>query len=51
MAVIHPEDRVSGLDRSTYERPGKMHPAVGLVIGFGFIFAVAAAVHILFAAV
>ncbi|MBJ7511315.1 hypothetical protein [Brevundimonas sp.] len=50
MAVIHPEDRVSGLDRSPYERPHKMHPAIGLAMGFGFIFAVAAVVHILFTA-
>ncbi len=50
MAVIHPEDRVSGLARSSYERPRKMHPAIGLVMGFGFIFTVAGAVHILFTA-
>jgi hypothetical protein len=50
MAVIHPEDRVSGLDRSRLEHPRKMHPAVGLVMGFGFIFVVAAVVHVLFRA-
>ncbi|MBA4809001.1 hypothetical protein [Brevundimonas sp.] len=50
MAVIHPEDRVAGLDRSNFERPHKMHPALGLVVGFGFIFAVATAVHIVFTA-
>jgi hypothetical protein len=50
MAVIHPEDRVSGLDRSRFERPQKMHPALGLVMGFGFIFAVATVVHLLFTA-
>jgi len=27
-----------------------MHPALGLAMGFGFIFAVAAVVHILFTA-
>lgn len=50
MAVIHPEDRVSGLDRSRFESPRKMHPAFGLAMGFGFIFAVATVVHLLFTA-
>lgn len=48
MAVIHPEDRAVGLDRSKFERPHRLHPAFGLVIGFGFIFAAAAVVHALF---
>lgn len=51
MAVIHPEDRVSGLDRAFHARPRKMHPVVGLVMGFGFIFAVAGIVHMLFTAI
>lgn len=50
MAVIHPEDRVAGLDRSQFERPHKMHPALGLAMGFGFIFVVATVVHLLFTA-
>ncbi|MBK6025638.1 hypothetical protein JKF87_11245 [Brevundimonas nasdae] len=44
MAVIHPQDR--------YARPrreGKpLHPAFGLLVGFGFIFAIATVVHVVF---
>ena len=50
MAVIHPEDRVAGLDRSHFERPHKMHPALGLAMGFGFIVVVASVVHVLLSA-
>ncbi|MDO9608372.1 MAG: hypothetical protein ACK4NU_07460 [Brevundimonas sp.] len=50
MAVIHPEDRIVGLDRARSNRPRKLHPAFGLAIGFGFIFAASTVVHLLFAA-
>lgn len=50
MAVIHPEDRIVGLDRASSNRPRKLHPAFGLGIGFGFIFVVSAVVHLLFTA-
>ena len=43
MAVIHPEDRLP-----VAERHGRLHPAVGLGVGFGAIVAVATAVHLLF---
>lgn len=48
MAVIHPEDRIAGLDRAPRDKPHELHPAVGLLVGFGFICAVAAGVHVLF---
>ncbi|WP_292086050.1 hypothetical protein [Brevundimonas sp.] len=44
MAVIHPQDRVAHTRRDG--RP--LHPAVGLMIGFGFIIAVATLVHVVF---
>ncbi|WP_395944421.1 hypothetical protein [Brevundimonas sp.] len=50
MAVIHPEDRIAGLERVTPERPHRLHPALGLAMGFGFIFAVATVVHVAFSA-
>lgn len=50
MAVIHPEDRIAGLDRARPRNAQKLHPAFGLALGFGFIVAVASAVHVLFAA-
>ncbi|MBN9465597.1 MAG: hypothetical protein LCH57_03310 [Proteobacteria bacterium] len=44
MAVIHPQDRVAHTRRDG--RP--LHPAVGLMIGFGFIIVVATLVHVVF---
>jgi hypothetical protein len=44
MAVIHPQDRIAHAPRAG--RPA--HPAVGLLLGFGFIVAVATLVHIVF---
>ncbi|WP_295705654.1 hypothetical protein [uncultured Brevundimonas sp.] len=43
MAVIHPEDRLPAS-----ETHGRLHPSVGLAVGFGAIVAVATAVHLLF---
>lgn len=44
MAVIHPQDRFA-----RPRREGKpLHPAFGLLVGFGFIFAIATLVHIVF---
>lgn len=50
MAVIHPEDRIAGLERANHDHSKKLHPAIGLAIGFGFIVAVASVVHLLFSA-
>ena len=47
MAVIHPQDRIAHTPRTH----GRLHPAVGLAVGFGFIVAVATLVHVLFNAV
>lgn len=44
MAVIHPEDRIA---RMRGERV-PLHPALGLLVGFGFIVGVATFVHVLF---
>jgi hypothetical protein len=46
MAVIHPEDRIA---RVRGEKT-PLHPAVGLLVGFGFIVGVATLVHVLFSA-
>ena len=43
MAVIHPQDRLPAS-----ETHGRLHPSVGLAVGFGAIVAVATAVHLLF---
>jgi hypothetical protein len=51
MAVIHPEDRIAGLERANRDHTKKLHPAFGLAMGFGFIVVVASLVHVLFAAV
>ena len=47
MAVIHPQDRIAQAPR---ER-APLHPAVGLVVGFGFIVAVATRGQVVFNAV
>ena len=47
MAVIHPQDRIAHAPRDR----APLHPAVGLVVGFGFIVAVATLVHVVFNAV
>lgn len=44
MAVIHPQDRIVGVRRES--RP--LHPAIGLVIGFGAIILIATVVHVVF---
>jgi hypothetical protein len=44
MAVIHPEDRVGHIQRDR----APLHPALGLVVGFGFIIGIATAVHVIF---
>ncbi len=51
MAVIHPQDRVAHfrVDRHAVRKP--LHPALGLAVGFGFIVAAAAIVHVVFNAV
>lgn len=51
MAVIHPQDRIAHLraDRHAVRRP--LHPALGLAVGFGFIFVAATIVHVVFNAV
>jgi len=49
MALLHPADRFSTAStKSTVHNAGKMHPCVGLIVGFGFIFGVATVVHIVF---
>lgn len=44
MAVIHPQDRIA------HTRPAgrPLHPALGLMVGFGFIVGVATLVHVAF---
>lgn len=44
MAVIHPEDRIAPMRAEK----APLHPALGLVVGFGFIVGVATFVHVLF---
>ncbi|WP_293824549.1 hypothetical protein [uncultured Brevundimonas sp.] len=46
MAVIHPDDRIAHPRADAGRRP--LHPALGLMIGFGFIVAVATMVHVVF---
>ena len=48
MAVIHPQDRIARprTDYPVGRRP--LHPALGLMIGLGFIVAVATMVHVVF---
>jgi len=49
MALLHPADRFStASSKSTAHNDGKMHPCVGLIAGFGFIFGVATVVHVVF---
>lgn len=43
MALLHPADRVP-----TSSTGRKLHPAIGLVGGFGFIIGMALAVHVVF---
>lgn len=44
MAVIHPQDRIAHLERDR----APLHPALGLLVGFGFIVGVATLVHVVF---
>jgi hypothetical protein len=44
MAVIHPDDRIAQVQR----KPGELHPAWGLFVGFGIITLGAVVVHVLF---
>lgn len=44
MAVIHPRDRVIGVGRESRS----LHPAIGLIIGFGAIILIATVVHLIF---
>ena len=48
MAVIHPEDRAVGYAPSRHASEHKLHPAIGLAVGFGFIIGVATLVHVVF---
>lgn len=48
MAVIHPDDRFASSTQRPAERGQKLHPAIGLLVGFGFIIGVSALVHFLF---
>ncbi len=48
MAVIHPEDRVIGYTPTKRATEHKLHPAIGLAVGFGFIIGVATLVHVVF---
>jgi len=48
MAVIHPDDRAAGLAPASRSTEHKLHPGVGLAVGFGFIIGVAALVHVVF---
>ncbi|MCV0415088.1 MAG: hypothetical protein K5831_09420 [Brevundimonas sp.] len=48
MAVIHPEDRAIGYAPSERSTEHKLHPAIGLAVGFGFIVGVATLVHVVF---
>lgn len=49
MAVIHPDDRIAYAQPARVQSDkGKLHPAVGLVVGFGFIVGVATFVHVVF---
>lgn len=49
MALLHPADRFSTAStKSTHHTDRKMHPCVGLIGGFGFIFGVATLVHVVF---
>lgn len=47
MAVIHPKDRIAHHRHEA--RP--LHPALGLVVGFGFIIGIATVVHLIFSSV
>jgi len=49
MAVIHPDDRIAYVQPARAQTGGgRLHPAVGLVVGFGFIIGVATLVHVVF---
>lgn len=48
MAAIHPEDRAIGYAPTNRSTEHKLHPAVGLAVGFGFIVGVATLVHVVF---
>lgn len=49
MALLHPADRFTTVSsKSTIHPERKLHPSVGLIAGFGFIFGVATVVHVVF---
>ena len=48
MAVIHPQDRAIGYAPTKRSTEHKLHPAIGLAVGFGFIIVVVTLVHAVF---